>query len=326
MTPTRRAAAAAAVALALLAACTDGDDAGPAPTTEPTTPTTVVDRSGIALAGVAGQTTTTIREVGEARLTGTVQGPGGLIPGATVTVERLVAGRVVRTDVVTGPDGRFLLENVPGGRYRVRAFLPPTLAQLEPEIRFLRDGEEHSFELEVVDQGGIVVRADVAPEPPIVDQPVNLVVLVVTRTVGTDGIVRSIPVTGVTVELGGLGAWVLRDDGSTTTTTTTTTTFETSTTLGTTTTTSRPTATPTAPTDAGGRVRFELRCEQAGPSGLHLRVPVRAPAPPAGGPASSPPTTAPTVTMQAFDLDLPPCEDAATTTTATTAAPPTSAG
>jgi len=213
---------------------------------------------------------------------------------------------VIRSEILTGPDGRFLLGGVPGGRYRVRAYVPPNLAQIEPEVRFLRDGEEHTFDLRVEEQGGVLVRADVAPEPPVVGQAVNLVALVVSRTVGADGIVRSLPVTGVTVELAGLGPWTLRDDRTATTTTTTTTRDATSTSSSssstTTTTTIRSAPSSTARTDSAGRVRFELRCNQAGPPGLQLRVPVQ----------SAPPT----VTMQPFDLEVPACIDPATTTTA----------
>lgn len=307
----RRAVISLVVAAALAGACTGDDDAGPAPTTDPTVPTTVVDRSGIALAGVRGTTTSTIREVGTATITGSVQGPSGLVPGATVRIERLVAGREVRTDVPTGPDGRFAAAGLPGGRYRVRAFLAPSLAQTQPEIRFLADGEEHTFELTVEQQGGLVVRADVAPEPPLLDGPVNLVALVATRAVGTDGVVRATPVVGASVELVGLGRWQLRagaappdDDDSTSTSL-----------LSSTTSTSRSRPSPMARTDSAGRVRFELRCEATGDPGLALRVPVTVSSPP--DPSGAP--TPPQVTTQTVSLDLPACVDPAASTTTTTA-------
>jgi hypothetical protein len=294
-----------AAGLLAAAACTH-DDAGPAPTTQPTEPTSVVDRSGIALAGVPGATTSTIVEHGTAVLTGSVQGPAGPVVGATVRIERLVAGREIRTDVLTGPDGRFVLGAVPGGRYRVRAFLAPSLAQLTPVVRFLADGEEHAFDLVVEQQSGLVVRANVAPKPPLLDDPVNLVAVVATRSVGADGIVRSSPVVGATVELVGLGPWQLRDDGdagsgggSTTST---------SVVLGpTTSTTARRTLSPNARTDAGGRISYQLRCTTAGSPGLALRIPVTV----------TSPTGAPQVTTETVPLDLPDCVDPAATTTTT---------
>lgn len=301
--------------LALVAACTDGDDAQPAPTTQPEVPTTVVDRSGIALAGVAGSTTSTITERGTAVVTGSVQGPAGLLPGATVRIERLVAGREIRTDVLTGPDGRFVLGGVPGGRYRVRAFLAPSYAQVIPEVRFLEDGEEHTFDLVVEEQSGLVVRADVAPDTPLLDQPVNLVALVATRSVDGDGIVRYVPVVGATVELVGLGRWQLRDDSAPSAPSTST-----SRPLGTTTTTARRTLSPQARTDGSGHVRFELRCTATGNPALALQIPVTVtPAPdPSGAPVAPQPST------QTVALELPACVDPATTTTsaAPTTAPP----
>lgn len=297
------------------AACTGDDDAGPAPTTDPTVPTTAVDRSGIALAGVSGTTTSTIVEVGTASIAGSVQGPGGLLAGATVRIERLVAGREIRSDVLTGPDGRFLLGGVPGGRYRIRAFLPPTHAQLTPVVKFLEDGGAHTFDLVVESQSGVFVRGAVAPQPPLLDEAVNLVVAVSTRSVSADGVVRSTPVVGSAVELTGLGRWVLRDSAAPSTTSTTSSTS--TSVLGpssTTSTTTRRAASATARTDGAGRVRYEMRCEATGPPGLALRLQVTVTPPPDPSGAQGPPE----VRTETFALDLPECVDASSLTTTTT--------
>lgn len=305
-----------AAALTMAAACSSDHNAAPGPRPGPTATTVVVDRSGIALAAVPGQTTSTIVEHGTASLTGTVQGPDGLVVGATVRIERLVAGREVRTDVLTGADGHFLLGGVPGGRYRVRAFLAPSMAQVTPEVRFLPDGKEHTFDLVMEQQSGLVVRSDVAPRPPLLDHAVNLVATVTNRTVGADGVVRSTPVVGVTVELVGVGRWVLRDDaGSSPNGPSSTSSSTTSVTVGqssTTSTTARGrSVSPSARTDASGRVRYELRCDAAGAPGLALRVPVTVTSPPD---ASGAPGTQ-QVTTETVDLDLPACINPATTTT-----------
>lgn len=300
------------------AACSNDKQAGPGPRPDPSVATTLVDRSGIALLAVTGKTTTTIVTTGTASLVGAVQGPDGLVAGATVRIERLVAGQVIRTDIVSGPDGRYALAGVPGGRYRVRAFLAPSLAQVTPEVQFLTDGAEHTIDLTMKRMSGLVVRADAAPEPPLLRRPVNVVALVANRTVGTDGIVRSTPVVGITVDLLGLGRWVLRDDGSSTegddTSTTTGVTFEPTTT---TTVHSGRSSSVSARTDSAGQVTFALRCESTGSPGLSLRVPVTMTAPPddQGNPGETQSTT------QTVDLDLPACIDPATTTTA---APPSS--
>ncbi|MGQ0434717.1 MAG: carboxypeptidase-like regulatory domain-containing protein [Microthrixaceae bacterium] len=318
------------VGVVLAGACSSDRDAGPEPRPDNTPTTLPVDRSGIALAGVPGQTTTTIVERGTATISGAVQGPSGLVPGATVRIERLVAGREIRTDVVSGPDGRYTLPLVPGGRYRIRAFLAPTLAQVQPEVQFLSDGKEHTIDLKVERHSGLLVRAAVAPSPPLLDGAVNLVILVSTRSVGDDGVVRSTPVAGSNVELTGLGRWSLRtdDDGGSTTSTTTTTlpggpsTSTTGPTSSTTTTSpNRRTPSAAARTDAAGRVRYELRCESPGAPGLALRVPVTVTPPPDDTGAQEPSY----VTNETIALDLPACIDPATTTTTTTATPSTTA-
>jgi hypothetical protein len=310
--------AVAVVALLLAGGCSDDDDAEPSPTTESPTRTSIVDYTGVVLPGVGGETTSTIDETGTARLVGTVTGPRGPVAGATVRIDRLVAGREIRKDVLSAADGRWELRGVPGGRYRVRAFLPPVYAQLQPEVRFLADGEEHSFDLVVEDQRGIVVRPDVAPDQPALGGDVNLVVLVVQRTVSPDGIVRSEPVRGAFVQLLGLGRWVLRDDGDGPTDTTLLPGQTTSTTVD------------ASGSDSGaflsdaGTATFELRCARAGDPGLRLRVPVTLapePAPPGAG-ATTTTGSPPVESSEDVALELPACSGDEPTTTST--APSTS--
>jgi hypothetical protein len=306
-------AAPALLALALLlGACTGDDDSGPSPRPDSTSSTSLSDYSGVKLPGVGGETTTTIEEKGTARLVGSVTGPSGPVGGATVRIDRLVAGRVIRHDVLAGPDGRWELRDVPGGRYRVRAFQAPTYAQSGAEVRFLPDGEESTFDLKVEEQQGVVVRADVAPDQPLRGAPVNLVVLVVQRTVSPDGIIGTTPVGNAYVELSGLGRWVVRDDSSPSGATdstdgSTTSTFEAA------------SSEQGAVLSGDGRATFELRCVKAGAPGLKLRIPVLvAPQPAPTAPGST--TTEPAPTTEEVALELPACIDphATTTTTATT--------
>lgn len=290
-----------ALVVALLAvACSDDDggDAGPTPRPTDGPPTSIVDYSGVALARVPGETTTTgPLATGSASIVGTVSGPGGVLPGATVRAERIVEGDDIRTDVTVGPDGRFELRGVPGGRYRVRAFLPPGFSMLRSEIRFLRDGEEHTFDLALEEQRRVVARASVAPDPPYVGEDVNLAVVVAMRSVDVDGVVRSVPVRGLQVELTGLGAWTLWTEVPVRTplqpraTTTTTTFFR--------------APSPIAFTDGFGEARWKLRCDLPGDPGLAVLVSVSV-TPPA---VEGQPPPAPEQRLEQVDLDLPSCVD-----------------
>jgi len=301
---TRPAAAVVVAALALVA-CTDGgEEARPTSTTRPVPSTSVVDRSGVALPVVAGETTSSVVRAGEARIVGTVVGPGGPVPGAVVRLERLTTAGEVRTEVVADAEGRFAVDGVPGGRYRVRAFLPPSLAQTSPEVRFLADGEEHRFDLSVEEHGGVRVLTDVAPDVPTLGDPVNLVVRVVDRQVDGDGIVRAVGVAGARLRLVGLGAWAAPGPATTT---------------------SRPSAssststTEPAPaelearTDPAGHATFALVCRRAGPPALTLLVPVRT----SRADPAAPDATVVEVVERPVPLELPACvaPSAASTTT-----------
>jgi hypothetical protein len=233
-----------AVAVLALVACS-GDSAGKLPPPSDgtsTTSTSIVDYSGVRLRGVTGKTTTTIDNVGRSDVQGFVTGPGGVVGGATVRIERLVFDAVVTSDVVSRPeDGGFDLPQVPGGRYRVRAFLPPTLAQVKPEVFFLQDGEQKKLDLKLAERTGFEVRSATAPQTPLEGDPVNLVVQVVSTTVDADGVVRSVPVPNEQVQLGGSSRWRLRS--------------------------SNPVF-----TDGQGKARFELTCQSAGPPQLIVQL------------------------------------------------------
>lgn len=287
--------------LVIAAGCSD-DDSEVSPSPSVTSVTTIVDYSGVALRPVPGDTTTTIVGQGTTSILGTVSAPGGVVAGATVRIERLVGDDPVRTDLLSGPDGRFELRGAPGGRYRVRAFLAPSLALVKPDVRFLRDGEEYTFDLAMTEQRKILAVADIAPAVAVVDGAVNLVAAVLRRSVHPDGIVRSEPVSSVLVQLDGLGRWSPRGDS-----------FGAGRPLIPRSVTSTTVAvrgrSVSALTDSDGRVRFELRCNAAGPPELALLVPVTLVPPPDPNalPDAIPP--APERRIETLPLDLPDCVD-----------------
>jgi hypothetical protein len=236
---------AALVALGLLAACTPrGIDAlPPPPTTQPRPPTTaVVDYSAVDLKAVTGKTTTTVAMgPGRSVLQGAVVGPEGPVPGAVVRAERLVGDGMAFLQVLTAQDGTWTMSALLGGRFRVRAWRASDLALTKPEVFYLNDGDTKQLPLQLAKYTGLAVTFAIAPNPPTVDEPANLVVQAVQQSVDAEGIVRGAPVTSVRAELFGGGDWSVITSNPTT-------------------------------TDAGGRAYWQLRCRAAGKQQLAVLV------------------------------------------------------
>jgi len=215
-TPRRRDRIVTAIAvacLAVLVACASAEVKAlkPPPALKPLKSDTTIpapDYSRVRLAGVAGKMrTNVVLGPGEARLSGTVVGPGGPVAGANVHVERLVGDAAASADVTAAPDGGWSLPGVLGGRYRVRAWRAPDMALLEPQVFFVEATEARQVSLVVQRFGDTSSASDVAPDPPTVDQPTNLAFRVFRRVVDGGGTVRSAPLVGVPAELGGPGQW-----------------------------------------------------------------------------------------------------------------------
>jgi hypothetical protein len=181
-----------------------------------TSATTVpVDLRGVQLAGADGTTTLVPpASTGTAHLSGSVNGPQGPVPGAVVRVEHLVAGKPPATDLTTDATGHWDLPGIAGGRYRLRGFLAPSLAQTEPDIFFLSDGEQQTHDLTVEQFSGLALAASVAPDPPQLNQPLNLVVRVARKSVDSRGVVQSNPVVNASVTLTAAPGWSVNGSSS----------------------------------------------------------------------------------------------------------------
>ncbi|MBV9284270.1 MAG: carboxypeptidase regulatory-like domain-containing protein [Acidimicrobiia bacterium] len=226
----------AVLASGLLGACSKkgGYNFPPPPKVDANQSTTVPDYSSVELARVSGRTTTTINNApGQAHISGFVVAPQlatspptsvtgppqtaapaaqpGAVPGATVHVERLVGDATVVLDVATNPDGSFHIDNVQGGRYRIRAWRTPDLALTTPVVFFLNGTENKTgVNLQLTQYTGTNVAPAIAPSPPIVGDPVNLAVQVTSVVVDPTGVVRATPLVGAQVDLQGSGAWQLQ--------------------------------------------------------------------------------------------------------------------
>lgn len=176
--------------------------------TVPEETTTTVDHSRTVLQPLTGQTTTTLAQFGDAILSGIVTGPSGPVPGATVRIERLVGDAVQVREVRARDDGTWVLEGLPGGRMRVRAYAPPSLTMLEPEIFFLSESQPRELRLAVREHSGILVLSDVTPSAPTVGASVNVAVRVVQKVVDDEGVARTQPLVNVPLQLQSSG-WVI---------------------------------------------------------------------------------------------------------------------
>ena len=160
------------------------------------------------LIGVAGTTSSTVPDnVGNARLRGTVRGPLGGVPGAIVRIERSIMGTVQTYDVATDAAGLWDAPGIGGGRYRVRAFLPPTLAQRTAEVFLLPAGDERELDLVVEEFSEPSAQLAAAPSPANLNQQVNVAVRVSGRFVDNDGFVGVQPLPGGTVEVSVSSGW-----------------------------------------------------------------------------------------------------------------------
>lgn len=313
------AAAAAAVTITFSSCMTSGsrtvEPLPPPPSTVAPSSTTVApDFSEVALPAVRGSTTTTTISLGpgEAAFKGIVKGSEGPVGGAVVRVERLVGTAVAGMDVASQEDGTWELPGIKGGAYRVRSWKVPDLALVEPAFVFIGKKEIFNLDLKLDRYAGPFATAAVAPNPPPVAAPVNLVVQLSARSVDDRGFVIGVPLVGARALLANAtGGWQVASPNP-------------------------------VLSDASGRARWEIRCRSAGTHALSVTVndsqaplslgiptcvePATRPATPAPAstsPSSSPATLLPgATTTTTRPAGTTTTTRAASTTTRTTKPPP----
>ncbi len=204
--------------------------------------TVTTDLTGVALAPLPSAPPATVSLIpGNASLSGIVTGPLGVVPGATVLLERLVGDSVGAKTVTAAADGTWKMMGILGGRYRVRAWRAPDLALTAPQILLLGAKDNQNLTLTLMSYSGQNLTAAVAPSPPLVGQVTRLVIQATQQTVGGDGVVRGAPLPGVSIFAFAAGNVVLA-------------------------------GTNPGTTDAGGRLSLSLGCSSVGPVGLSATI------------------------------------------------------
>jgi hypothetical protein len=206
---------------------------------------TTVDPAGVQLPAVGGQVTQPPMAVtpGPASLNGTVtDNTGAAVAAATVQLQRIVGAQSASAQVTTAPDGTWSVQGILGGVYRVRAWRTPDLAQPTAKVVFVSGTAANpAVALTVDPYTGTSVQAAVAPNPPGVGAPANLVVAVTTASVGTDGVARQVPEAGAVVAIDASGDWSITGAGTQT-------------------------------AGANGQVAWQATCEAPGPQAVSVSV------------------------------------------------------
>lgn len=154
---------------------------------------------------------------GQSSLDGLVVGPNSQpVVGATVRIERFVEDRVVSVDLITNATGNFAINRLLGGRYRVRAWQAPTLAQLGSEVTFLNDGDNRAFRLALDAPIDIALTADAASATVILGQATTVSMLIENPVINANGQVARVGRAGDLVVATGSGVFA-GQGGSTTT-------------------------------------------------------------------------------------------------------------
>jgi hypothetical protein len=163
----------------------------------------VPDTRNVALPAVSGLAIPEAIPVrgGNTVISGTVNGPDGPVGGATVLIERFVGTARGSITVFTDGTGQFNVTSLSGGRYRVRAWLPPALTTIDAPSGFVADGDHLSFTVGVErhDAATLLIAPTVAAQTVGVESGVNG--LLTQESVDSSGIVHTVGVAGASISL-----------------------------------------------------------------------------------------------------------------------------
>jgi hypothetical protein len=139
---------------------------------------------------------------GKASLRGTVTGPDGPVPGATVRLERFVGDRSGTAQITADEAGRWSASRVHGGRYRIRAWSAPTLTATRAQLAFVAaDGGSAEVDITVAKFEGVQLQANLDLAVVNVGERARARALLTREEVDAEGIVVGAPVAGTELRL-----------------------------------------------------------------------------------------------------------------------------
>lgn len=214
---------------------------------------------------------------GGAGLAGTVVGPDGPVSGAVVHIERHTSAGSAQLQVLTDDDGTWTAGGLAGGRFRVRAYLPNLLTDLEPQVFFLRADEQRPVSSTLVGPADRLVVNFHSSGPHHLAMVSTDAVTVGRELVDGEGrlVVSPVPGHGVALTVTGAAGF---------------------------------TAPPPESTDGSGTLRFSVLCPVLGTSELRVLVQPLGLVPDPGLPGLGAPDGVSLATPEAFTFALPNCE------------------
>lgn len=141
------------------------------------------------------------------------------------------------TVVTTPPVGP---QGILGGRYRVRAWRTPDLALTTPQILFVEAKPNQIVSLALSRYQGVLASSIISPDPPVVNAPLSLTVIVTTASVNAEGVVSAVPLPNAAVQLS-VGPNLIFSSGP-------------------------------SITNVQGRATFQVRCQTIGPTSADVTV------------------------------------------------------
>jgi hypothetical protein len=140
------------------------------------------------------------------KASGRASGPSIAVQGGRASVSGTVTGPDGSVLVATDAGGGFGVSSVLGGRYRVRAWLQPSLATLDSPTGFVADGDHLTFQIGV--ERHDAVKLQLAPSVTALTVGVAAGVngLLLRESVDGDGIIHTVGVAGSPIGLSAPGA------------------------------------------------------------------------------------------------------------------------